>query len=51
MWDSEAREGLRITTESLWMAIVGGHEAVVKLLVDRDDVKADSKDIDGQTPL
>ena len=46
-----SKEGLRITTKLLWMAIVGGHEAVVKLLVDRDDVEADSKDIDGQTPL
>lgn len=51
MWDSGAREGLRITTKLLWMAIVGGHETVVKLLVDRDDVEADLKDIDSQTPL
>ena len=51
MWDGGTREGLRITTELLWMAILGGHEAVVKLLVDRDDVEADSNDIDGQMPL
>lgn len=43
MWDSGGREGLRVTTKLLWMAIVGGHEAVVKLLVDQDDVEADSK--------
>jgi hypothetical protein len=29
------------------MAIVGGHKGVVKLLVERDDAKADSKDING----
>ncbi|OBT82165.1 hypothetical protein VE02_10024 [Pseudogymnoascus sp. 03VT05] len=28
-----------------------GHEAVVKLLVEREDVVADSKDEDGRTPL
>ncbi|KAI9845534.1 MAG: hypothetical protein M1838_001702 [Thelocarpon superellum] len=28
-----------------------GHEAVVRLLVDRDDVEVDSKDQSGQTPL
>jgi ankyrin repeat protein len=28
-----------------------GREAVVKLLVERDDVEADSKDYDGRTPL
>ena len=32
-------------------AASNGHEAVVKLLVDRDDVEADLKDTDGQTPL
>jgi ankyrin repeat protein len=30
---------------------VRGHEAVVKLLVERDDVEADSKDQYGLTPL
>jgi len=29
------------------MAIVGGYKAVVKLLVNQDDVKTDLKDIDG----
>ncbi|KAL2047963.1 hypothetical protein ABVK25_011134 [Lepraria finkii] len=29
----------------------GGHEAIVKLLLSRDDVAADSRDIWGQTPL
>jgi ankyrin repeat protein len=28
-----------------------GHEAVVRLLVERADVEADSKDDDGRTPL
>ena len=32
------------------MAVVGGYKAVVKLLVDWDDVKADLKDMDGRTP-
>ena len=45
LWDGGAKKGLRITTKLLWMAIVEGHEAVVKLLADRDDVEADSKDI------
>jgi len=35
----------------LWWAADGGHEAVVKLLVERDDVAADPKDKDGRTPL
>jgi hypothetical protein len=35
----------------LTWAVKGGHEAVVRLLVDRDDVKADSKDGNGRTPL
>ena len=30
---------------------MGGHEAVVKLLVERGDVEANSKDDSGQTPL
>ena len=30
---------------------MGGNEAVVKLLVERDDVAANSKDKDGRTPL
>ena len=32
-------------------AAVNGHEAVVKLLLSRDDVAADSQDKNGQTPL
>ena len=35
----------------LLLAASNGHEAVVKLLVDRDDVAADSKDRSGRTPL
>jgi hypothetical protein len=35
----------------LWWAAEHGHEAVVKLLVERDDVEADSKNRCGQTPL
>jgi len=31
-------------------AAEGGHEAVVRLLVERDDVEADAKDEDGRTP-
>ena len=30
---------------------VGGHEAVVKLLADRNDVEADLKDNSSRTPL
>ncbi|KAF2186011.1 hypothetical protein K469DRAFT_573971, partial [Zopfia rhizophila CBS 207.26] len=32
-------------------AAMNGHEALAKLLVERDDVEADSKDNDGRTPL
>jgi ankyrin repeat protein len=35
----------------LYWAAGGGHEAVVRLLVERDDVEADSKDGSGRTPL
>jgi ankyrin repeat protein len=35
----------------LSIAVAGGHEAVVRLLVERDDVEAHSKDKDGRTPL
>ncbi|KAJ9637654.1 hypothetical protein H2199_007144 [Coniosporium tulheliwenetii] len=35
----------------LFWAAMGGHEAVVKLLLDRDDVNADSKDDHSRTPL
>ena len=33
------------------MSEIKNHETVVKLLLTRDDVKADSKDNCGQTPL
>jgi hypothetical protein len=33
------------------VAAGSGHEAVVRLLVQRDDVEADSKDYHGRTPL
>ena len=36
---------------ALMLAVESGHEAVVKLLVERDDVEADSKDKNGRTPL
>ena len=32
-------------------AAQGGHEAVVKLLLSRDDVVADTRDYTGRTPL
>ncbi|KAI9861609.1 MAG: hypothetical protein M1813_005219 [Trichoglossum hirsutum] len=51
--DSNMRADLRdgdSRTPLSWAA-EGGHEAVVKLLVDRDDVKADSGDRNGRTPL
>ena len=35
----------------LWCAAQGRHEAVVRLLVEPEDVEADSKDKDGRTPL
>ncbi|KAI9824247.1 MAG: hypothetical protein M1832_002054 [Thelocarpon impressellum] len=35
----------------LGWAAAEGHEAIVRLLVDRDDVEADAKDQDGRTPL
>ena len=35
----------------LWQAAVEGYEVVVKLLVDWDDIKANSKDWDSQMPL
>jgi ankyrin repeat protein len=35
----------------LSIAVAGGHEALVRLLVERDDVKADPKDKYGRTPL
>jgi ankyrin repeat protein len=35
----------------LWCGEGGGHEAVVKLLVERNDVGADSKDESGRMPL
>ena len=35
----------------LLIAAWGGHEAVVKLLIERDDVWADVKDDEGRTPL
>jgi len=35
----------------LWWAVREGHEAVVKLLQERDDIAADSKDEYGWTPL
>jgi ankyrin repeat protein len=35
----------------LWWAAREGHEAVVKLLLERDNVVADLKDDYGQTPL
>jgi hypothetical protein len=33
----------------LWWAAIRGHEAVVKLLVERNNVTADSKDEDGRS--
>ncbi|KFZ25020.1 hypothetical protein V502_00512 [Pseudogymnoascus sp. VKM F-4520 (FW-2644)] len=42
--DSYGRTPLSWAAES-------GHEAVVRLFVERDDVEADSKDEEGQTPL
>jgi ankyrin repeat protein len=35
----------------LSLAAEYGHEAVVKLLVEQEDVEADSKDANGRTPL
>lgn len=35
----------------LWSAAAGGHERVVRLLLARNDVQADSKDEYGRTPL
>jgi ankyrin repeat protein len=35
----------------LSLAAEYGHEAVVKLLVEREDIEADSKDANGRTPL
>lgn len=35
----------------LWLAAEAGHEAIVKLLLKRDDVKADFADANGTTPL
>ena len=45
--DSEDQDGLT----PLWCAARNGHEAVVKLLVERDDVEANCEDRYGQTPL
>lgn len=36
---------------ALWWAAEQGHEAVVKRLLERDNVAADSKDNNGWTPL
>lgn len=48
--DQELEERADYDTDTLG-ASSEGDEGVVKLLVARDDVKADSKDNDGQTPL
>jgi ankyrin repeat protein len=42
---------LQTLTNLLSWAAQSGHEAVVWLLVERDDVEVDSKDSNGQTPL
>ena len=41
----------RYARTPLSYAAESGHEAVVKLLIERDDVEADSKDFSGRTPL
>ena len=35
----------------LWGAAKGGHEGIVKLLLDRKEVDPDSRDDDRRTPL
>jgi len=47
MADSKSRDG----RSPLSIAAENGREAVVKLLLARDDVDADSKDLRGRTPL
>src|ERR1700722_2206801 len=47
MADSKGRDG----RSPLSIAAQNGHEAVVKLLLTRDDIDADSKHVHGQTPL
>ncbi|OCL01946.1 hypothetical protein AOQ84DRAFT_199979 [Glonium stellatum] len=47
--DADSKDGNDQTP--LLLAAQHGHEAVVRLLVERDDVEADAKDRFGQTPL